>query len=102
MDGHPVPGLLTDRLPQIRLQRKLVPPVAQGHERALERVAIDGATNLHPPSGAEELGRSRHDDIRPATLVRALLEGGAEVLSILTAMSTILRSYGTRVPRPPQ
>src|SRR5688500_8649654 len=50
-DGHGVAGVLVDRPPQVGLHRQLVGAVAERHEAALERVAVDRASHLHQPSG---------------------------------------------------
>ena len=51
---------------------QLVRAVAQRHERAGERVPVDGAAHLDQPAGAEELGRARHLHVGPAARARAL------------------------------
>src|ERR671912_2499297 len=45
-DGHGVTGLLADRPADLRLDGQLVRAVAQGHEGALERVAVDRPPDL--------------------------------------------------------
>src|SRR5215468_8381067 len=72
--GDPVARLLADRLAQVGLDWQLVRAVAESHEGGPERPAVDGATDLHQPAGAEVLGRPGHDDVGPATLARALLQ----------------------------
>src|SRR5262249_18383750 len=66
--GDPVARLLADRLAQVGLDWQLVRAVAESHEGGPERPAVDGATDLHQPAGAEVLGRPGHDDVGPATL----------------------------------
>src|SRR4029450_8620315 len=49
------------------------------HERAVERLAVDRAADLHEPAGAEELRRIVHHHARPRTWVVALLKPGVEL-----------------------
>ena len=53
--------------------------VALRHERAVERLAVDRAADLHQPARAEERGGVVHDDARPRTRVVALLKLGVEL-----------------------
>ena len=71
------PSSLPIRLPDLGLHRQLVGAVAQRHERALERLAVEGAAHLDQPAGAEELGRPGHHHVGPAALRRALAQLGA-------------------------
>src|SRR3954451_4417382 len=75
-----VAGALADLLAQLRLHRELVRPVAECHEGALERVAVDAPTHLDETAGAEELGRAVHLRVGPAARIRALLQRGREVV----------------------
>ena len=79
-DGHGVAGLLADDLADLGLDRKLVGAIAQGHERALERVAVNGPPHLDQAPGPEELHRLRPDQVRPAALGLAAHQGGGEFL----------------------
>src|SRR5215217_3606722 len=45
VDG--VAGLLADRLTELGLDREAVRPVALRHQRAVERLAVDDAADLH-------------------------------------------------------
>src|SRR5207248_11294140 len=54
-DGHRVTDLLRDGHSQLGLDGQLVRAVAQGHEGALEGLAVDGAADLHQAAGAEVL-----------------------------------------------
>jgi 2-polyprenyl-6-methoxyphenol hydroxylase-like FAD-dependent oxidoreductase len=47
--------LLADGLADIGLDRELMGPVAEGHERAAERVAVDGSAHLDQTADAEAL-----------------------------------------------
>ena len=62
------------------LDGELVGAVAEGHERAPERLAVDRSPHLHEAPGAEELNRARHHHVRPAALGRAPLQRGREPL----------------------
>ena len=79
LDGDGVARLLADRLARARLHRELVAAVAEGHERALERLVVDGAADLHEASRPEELGGALHDDVGPGSLVLALLQRRGEL-----------------------
>src|SRR5687767_5052545 len=77
MDG--VARLLADRLAELRLDGQPVRAVALWHERAVERLAVDRAADLHQPAPAEELGRVVHHDARPRTWVVALFKPCVEL-----------------------
>src|SRR5688572_5512322 len=77
MDG--VARLLADRLAELRFDGQPVRAVALRHERAVERLAVDRAADLHEPARAEELRRVVHHDAGPRTWVVALLEPGVEL-----------------------
>src|SRR5688572_2725845 len=77
MDGVARP--LADRLAELRLDGQPVRAVALRHERALERLAVDRAADLHEPARAEELRRVVHHNARPRTWVVALLKPGGEL-----------------------
>src|SRR5687767_15071837 len=77
MDG--VARALADRLAELRLDGQPVRAVALRHERAVERLAVDRAADLHEPARAEELRRVVHHDARPRTWVVALLKPGVEL-----------------------
>ena len=77
-DADGVARLLADRLAQRGPHGQPVRAVALRHQRALERLAVDRAADLHEPARLEELGRVVHHDARPCTWVVALLELGVE------------------------
>src|SRR3954470_20872760 len=77
-DVHRVAGLLADGLAQGRADREPVRAVALGHERAVERLAVDRAADLHEPAGVEELRHVVHHDARPCAGVVASLKLRAE------------------------
>lgn len=52
--------LLADSFSNIRFDWQLVSAVSQGHERAAEWMAVDGAADLDQASSAEECSRVRH------------------------------------------
>src|SRR6266545_3409620 len=79
-NGHALSRLLADHLADLGLDRQLVPAVPEGHERTLERVAVDGAADLHQTSRAEVLDRLGPDEIGVSALVRTLLQAGGELL----------------------
>ena len=79
-DGHGVAHLLADGLADVRLDRELVGAVAEGHERAAERVAVDGPAHLDQAAGAEERHRFGPHDVGPAALCLALPQGRGELL----------------------
>src|SRR3954452_12404844 len=70
-DVHRVARLLPNRLAELRLDRKSVRAVALRHQRAVKRLAVDRAADLHKPARAEELRRVVHHDARPCTYVVA-------------------------------
>src|SRR5215469_16131451 len=72
--GDHVTRLLADRLAQVGLNWQLVRAVAERHEGGPERPAVDGASDLYQPVGAEVIGRPWHDDVGPAARARALLQ----------------------------
>src|SRR5688572_13362750 len=72
VDPDSVTFALLDCLPNLSLDRELVPTVAEGHERASEWVTIQGSCNLDKASRAEEVGGSGHDDVCPTSLVGTL------------------------------
>jgi len=78
VDGHGVAGGLVDGLAQRGAHRQLVPAVAEGHERALEGLVVDGAAHLHQATRAEELGRVRHHHVGVPALGRTLLQRRGE------------------------
>jgi len=74
--------LLADGLSNLGLDGKHVRPVAQRHQRALERVAIDGPANLDETSGSEHLHRVEGRlQISPAAFVVNLLQRHLERLT---------------------
>src|SRR3712207_1176955 len=77
---HRVAGRLADDLADRGLDRELVRPVTERHERALERRAVDRAADLDQAPGPEELGRAVHDDVGPGACALALLQAGGELL----------------------
>src|SRR6266700_3193018 len=58
---HRVACFLPYRFANVGPYRKLVPAVAQRHERAAEWVTVDRSTHLDESPGAEEGDRPRHD-----------------------------------------
>src|SRR3989442_1300920 len=95
MDGHGVARLLRDGGAHVGLDGQLVGAVAEGHERAAERMAVDGAADLHQAAGAEVRGRTRHDHICPPALVRALLQ---RCRDLLTELAHRTASWCSTVP----
>ena len=79
-DGHGVARLLADRPADVGLDGEHVGAVAQGHEGALEGVAVDRPPDLDQPPGAEELDLLGPDEIGPAALVGTLPQLGGELL----------------------
>src|SRR6476660_6352153 len=78
MDSDAVAGGLADGLAQRSAHRQLVPAVAEGHERALEGLVVDGAAPLHQATRAEELRRARHHHVGVPALGRTLLQRRGE------------------------
>jgi hypothetical protein len=62
---------LADRLAELRLDGQPVRAVPLRHERAVERLAVDHAADLHEPARAEELRRVVHHNARPRTRIVA-------------------------------
>ncbi len=79
VDGHVIAGLFADGVLKIGFDREFVSAVSQGHERALERMVIDGPANPHETAGAEELRGPVRDEVGPTAFGRALLEGCGEL-----------------------
>src|SRR3954454_1753533 len=77
VDG--VARLLADRLAQLRPDGQPVRAVALRHQRAVERLAVDLAADLHEPARAEQLRHVVHHDARPRTRVVALVKLGVEL-----------------------
>src|SRR4051812_35157266 len=69
-----VASRLADGRSDVGPDRELVRAVAERHERALERHAVDGAADLHETLRPEELSGIVHDYIGPCSLVVALLK----------------------------
>jgi hypothetical protein len=69
---HGVARLFADRFAQARLDRQPVRAVALRHQRAVERLAVDRAADLHEPSRGEELCHVVHNDARPRTRLSPL------------------------------
>lgn len=46
-------------------------------------MSVHGAPDLYEAPRPEEVGRTGHDDVRPASFVRALLQLGTELLAEL-------------------
>src|SRR5205814_71930 len=80
VDADGVASLLSDRGAHAGGDGELVGAVAEGHERAAERVAVDAAPDADQATGAEVPGRAGHHEVGPAALARALLQHGREVL----------------------
>jgi hypothetical protein len=53
LDRDRLAGFCADRATQVGFDRQLVGAIAECHERAAERVAVDPAANLHQPAGAD-------------------------------------------------
>ena len=51
-DRDAVTGLLLDQFPQLTVDGQLVCAVAEGHEGSLERLPVDGASDLHATASA--------------------------------------------------
>jgi hypothetical protein len=75
---HRVARLLADGASCRGGHRQLVPSVAEGHERPLEREAVDLSVDLDEAAGAEELGGARPDHESPAAGRGAAFEHGVE------------------------
>src|SRR4029078_13634071 len=71
-DGDCAARALADRPGDNGLPGQLVGAVAERHEGAAERVAVDGAAHLDQAAGAEELPRARPHDVGPSALLGAL------------------------------
>ena len=56
MDG--VTRLLADRVTELRFDRQPVRAIALGHQRAVERLAVDHTADLHEPTRAESSATS--------------------------------------------
>src|SRR5436190_15398542 len=94
MDG--VARLLSDGLAEAGFHRQPVRTVALRHQRAVERLAVDHAADLHEPARAEKLRRVCHHDARPRTRVVALLKLGVELAEHDTDTLTALTRPGAR------
>src|SRR5438046_3129166 len=55
-----------------------MPAITHGHERTPERMAIDGAFNLHQPPSSEESDGLRPDDVSPAASLGTFPQLGPE------------------------
>jgi hypothetical protein len=104
VDGHSLAGFFADRPAQVSLDGQLVGAVAERRERAAERVAVDTAPYLDQASGAEELGRARHDHVGPTALGWALLQRGGELFvplrhSASRRCDASIDDHGTGLPR---
>jgi catechol 2,3-dioxygenase-like lactoylglutathione lyase family enzyme len=92
VDRDGVARLLAQRLAELGGERQLVGAVAERHERATERLAVDGAGDLHQASRAEEVSGPVGDDVGPPTARGALLEdrreGAVERVDHRTALRT--------------
>jgi hypothetical protein len=77
--GDLVACFFADALTQVGLHRKFVGAVAERHERARERLAVNGAADRDQSAGAEEGRRIGHHHIGPAALVLALLQCRSEL-----------------------
>jgi osmoprotectant transport system ATP-binding protein len=82
-----------------------VRPVAERHERALERVPIDRPTHFHQPARAEILDRIAPLHIRPAAFARTFVQGRRKLLvePLLTARTLrghirVVRIFRTNLP----
>lgn len=80
MDGDRVPGVLAYGRTEVGPDGELVRAIAEGHERALEGVAVDDPADSDPAAGAEELSEGRHLHVRVRPLVVASLEDCLELL----------------------
>lgn len=69
--------------------------IAECHERAAERVAVDPAANLDDAAGAEELDRAGHNHVGPAALGSALGNVRGELVVPLQRRCVVLAWRGT-------
>ena len=72
--------LFADCLPNVCPHRQFMPAVAQRHERTLERMTVNRATDLDQPASSEKTDRLRPDDESPTALRSAFLQLGFERL----------------------
>src|SRR5206468_37130 len=78
-DADRVARLLADRPAQLGPDGQPVRAVALRHQRAVERLTVDRAADLHEPTGAEQRRHVVQDDARPGSRVVALVERGVEL-----------------------